>query len=123
MRGTPKQVGGILSDIAVTPKWDKECVGAYEIERFSDNFATVYQAFKGSMLGAAQTDFVLAQILREFSDGTVCIISRSIPNGDDLVAEKKGFLRCKMETGGWMLEKVLLLYFGVVVSDSLLDVR
>lgn len=31
----------------------------------------MYIAFKGSMMGAAQTDFVLAQIMREFSDGTV----------------------------------------------------
>ena len=89
----------------MTPKWDKECVGAYEVERFSDKFATIYLAYKGSVLGAAQIDFVTAQLLREFSDGTVCIIFRSLPNGNDLVAEKKGFLRCKMETGGWMLEK------------------
>jgi hypothetical protein len=34
----------------------------------------MYVAFKGTMLGAAQTDFVLAQIMREFSDGTVSLL-------------------------------------------------
>ena len=44
--------------------------------------------------------------MREFSDGTVCIINRSIPNGDDMVPEKKQFVRARMETGGWMLEQI-----------------
>jgi hypothetical protein len=106
VRGTPAAVAAILVDAAKVPQWDKECIGSYELERFSERFSTVYVAYKGSMMGASQTDFVLAQILREFSDGTVCIICRSLPNGNDLVPEKKGFLRCRMETGGWMLEKL-----------------
>ena len=61
-RGSPKDVAAILTDPALTPKWDKECVGSYELERFSERFTTIYVAYKGSMLGAVQTDFVLAQI-------------------------------------------------------------
>jgi hypothetical protein len=49
----------------------QESVVSYELERFNERFTTMYIAFKGSMMGAAQTDFVLAQIMREFSDGTV----------------------------------------------------
>ena len=104
VNGPPSAVAAILTNPKLTPKWDKECIGSYELERFSETFATIYVAYKGTMLGAVQTDFVLAQITREFSDGTVCIINRSIPNGDDLVPEKKQFVRARMETGGWMLE-------------------
>lgn len=104
--GTPHDVASVLADPALTPKWDKECVGSYELERFGERFSTIYVAYKGSMLGAAQTDFVLAQFEREFSDGTVCIIWRSIPNGEELVPEKKQFVRARMETGGWMLDPV-----------------
>ena len=103
---TPQAVANILLDPKLTSRWEKECVGSYEVERFSENFTTIYVAYKGSMLGATPTDFVLAQIMRRFSDGTICIIMRSIPNGDELVPEKKGFARTRMETGGWMLEKV-----------------
>ncbi len=106
VRGSPAAVAAILVDAIKVPQWDKECMGSYELERYSERFSSVYLAYKGSMLGAAQTDFVLAQIVREFSDGTVCIICRSLPNGSDLVPEKKGFVRCRMETGGWMLEKL-----------------
>ena len=106
VRGTPAAVAAILVDAAKVPLWDKECLGSYELERFSDRFSTVYVAYKGSMMGASQTDFVLAQILREFSDGTVCIICRSLPNGHELVPEKKGFMRCRTDVGGWMLEKL-----------------
>jgi len=104
--GTPQDVAEILGHPESMTKWDKDCMGAYEVERFSDTFAVVYVAYRGSVLGVAQTDFVLAQIRRDFSDGTVCILTRSIPNADDLVAEKKGFVRCHMETGGWMLDPV-----------------
>ncbi len=72
-------------------------------------------------MGALATDFVLVQISRELrfvscvslcecvfvfvlcvgrshpplhSDGTVCIITRSLPNGDELVPKKKDFVRC-----------------------------
>lgn len=106
VKKTPKDVMNVLTEAPLVPKWDKECVGSYEIERFSENFSFVYLGFKGTMLGGAQTDFVLAQVVRELSDGTICIINRSLPNGEDLVPEKKGFVRCRMETGGWMLEKI-----------------
>jgi hypothetical protein len=95
VRGSPNIVSEVLTDPNSLPKWDKvrnkncdffffflmfkkECVGSYELERFNDRFTTMYVAFKGSMMGAAQTDFVLAQIVREFSDGTVRKIEKGV---------------------------------------------
>jgi hypothetical protein len=85
-------------------------LGSYEVERYSEHFCALYVAFRGSRLGlvdllsVSQIDLVLAQIWRELPGGTVCILQRSLPQGDELVPCKKDFVRCRMETGGWMLE-------------------
>lgn len=109
--GTPAELGAVLIDPALIRKWDKDCLGSHEVERFSEKFCSFYVAYKGSRVGldlltVTQVDLVLAQIWRELPNGTLCILQRSLPQGDDVVPKKKDFVRCYMETGGWMLEKL-----------------
>lgn len=111
VRGSPLDLGAALIDPTLISKWDHDCVASYEVEKFSEKFCALYVAYKGASLGldvlsSQQIDLVLAQIWRELPGGTVCILQRSLPQGDDLVPKKKDFVRCRMETGGWMLENI-----------------